>query len=79
MPLSIDVFVKDLDADDMADDIGRTVVVSPDPDNLDIVAVAIPPDDLQAGEMPLAEPLEVQVVEDVAVDYQLTAVHDRPV
>ena len=35
-------------------------------------------DDLQAGEMPLREPLEVEVVEDVAVDDQLTAVLDRP-
>ena len=42
------------------------------------VAVGVAPDDLQAGEVPLGQPLEVQVVEDVAVDHQLAAMVDGP-
>ena len=77
-PLSIDVFVEDLDADDVADDVGRAVVVAADPDQAEVVAVGVAADDLQAGEVPLGEPLEVQVVEDVAVDDQLAGLVDGP-
>jgi len=60
----VDVLVEDLDADDVAHDVGRAVVVAPDPDEAEVVAVGVPSDDSQAGEVPPGEPLEVQVVED---------------
>ena len=74
----VDVLVADLDADDVADDIGRPVVVAADPGQAEVVAVRVPADDLQAGEVPLGQPLEVQVVEDVAVDDQLAGLVDDP-
>ena len=71
--VAVDVLVEDLDPDDVADDVGRAVVVAADPDQPEVVAVGVLADDLQAGEVALREPLEVQVVEDVAVDDQLAA------
>ena len=75
----VDVLVEDLDADDVADDVGRAVVVAPDPDQAEVVAVGVPADHLEAGEVPLGEPLEVEVVEDVAVDDQLPGPGRGPV
>ena len=42
------------------------------------VAVGIAANDFQTGEMPLGQPLEVQIVEDVAIDHELVAVLDGP-
>ena len=77
-PVVEDVFVEDIDAHDVADDVGRAVMVAPNPDDPEVVAVGVAANDLQAGEMPLREPLEVEIVEDIAIDHQLAAVLDRP-
>ena len=74
----VNVFIQDLDSDDVADDVDRSVVVAANPHQAEIVAVGVAADDLQTGEMPLGQPLEVQVVEDVAVDDELIAVLDGP-
>src|SRR5208282_60688 len=73
-----DVFVEDIDAHDVADRVGGAVVVAPNPHDPDVVAVGVAADDLQTGEMPLREPLEVEIIEDIAVDHKLAAVLDRP-
>jgi hypothetical protein len=78
LAVPVDVFVLDLDPHDMADDVGRAIVVAADPGQVEVVTVRVPPDDLQAGEVPLGEPLEVEVVEDVAVDDQLAGLVDGP-
>ena len=77
-PLRVDVLVEDFDADDVADDVGRAVVVAPDPDEAEVVAVGVAADHPQAGEVALVEPLEVEVVEDVAVDDQHARLGDGP-
>lgn len=74
----VDVFVEDLDSDDVADDIGGAVVVASDPDQAEVVAVGVPADDLQAGEVTLGESREVQVIEDISVDDQFTRLMDPP-
>ena len=63
-----DVFVEDIDAHDVADRVGGAVVIAPNPHDPDVVAVGVAADDLQTGEMPLREPLEVEIIEDIAVD-----------
>jgi len=73
-----DILVQDLDADDVADDLGRAIVIAANPDHAEIRAVGVAADDLQAGEVPSGKPLEVEVVEDVAVDDQHAAVFDGP-
>ena len=55
----------------MADDIGGAVVIAPHPDQAEIVAVGVAANHLQAREMPLREPFEVEVVENVAIDDEL--------
>src|SRR5262249_38745645 len=47
----VDVLVQDLDADDVADDVGRPIVVATDPDQAEIVAVRVAPNDLETGEV----------------------------
>ena len=74
----VNVLVQDVDAHDVADDVGGSVMIAPDPDQAEVVAVGVAADDLQAGEMPLGEPLEIEVVKNIAVDHQLAAVLDRP-
>ena len=73
-----DIFVQDLNAHDMADDVSRAVVIATYPDQVEIVAIGIAPDDLQAREMPLGKSLEIQIVEDIPIDHQLIAVLDCP-
>ncbi len=74
----VDVFVQDLDPDDVADDVGGPVVVAAHPRQAEVGAVGVLPDNLQAGEVPLGQPVEVEVVEDVAVDDQFARIPDRP-
>jgi hypothetical protein len=73
-----DRFIVDLDPDDVADDVGRSVVVAAYPDQVEIVSVRIAADDFQAGEMTLGQPCEVQIVENVAIHDQSIAVLDCP-
>ena len=63
-----DEFVEDLDADEVADDIGRAVVIAANPDEFEVVAVGVSPDHFEAGEVALVEAFEIEVVEDVAID-----------
>src|SRR5262249_5133028 len=60
------VLVKDVNAHDVADDISGPIMVAADPDQAEVVTVGVAADQLQAGEVAFGEPLEVQVVEDIA-------------
>ena len=74
----VDVLVLDIDADHVADDVDRPVVVAAHPDQPEIRPIRVAANHLQTREMPFCQPLEVQVVEDVAVDHELIAVLDGP-
>src|SRR5262245_6248882 len=68
------VVVQDRYSDDVADDVDWPVMIATHPSQPEIVSVRISPHDLETGKVALCQPLEVQIVEDVALDHKLVAV-----
>jgi hypothetical protein len=63
----------------VADDIGRAIVITSDPDQSAVFSIGVPPDRSQTPEMPLSQSLKVQVVENVAVDDEHAGMLDGPI
>ena len=74
----VNVFIEDLDSDNVADDVDGAIMVASNPDEAEVIAVRVATNDLETSEMPFRQSFEVQVVKDIAVDDELIAMLHGP-